>query len=397
MKNKLTATAIKNSKESRLYDGGGLMMIKKGVTGTWYFRYSHLGKRRDMGLGTWPDISLATAREARDKWATVLADGIDPISKREEDRQAEIAERDKKDPTFAEMVDVVFEQIKGRLRGEGVRGRWRSPLDLHVIPKIGRKRMSQLTQIDIKDAIKPIWRTKHPTAEKAIQRTRIVFTESRYAGIDCDPFTVDAAERLLGAHNHEVTHIVATDWRDIPELWKKLDRSTAAGQCLRWMLLTLVRFDGCRKAHVSEIVDDVWIVPKNRIKGHEGKVRDFHVPLSKAALDIVNEAKAEGRGLLFEGRRGKPLTSRGIELYLDRRNEPGRPHGFRTSFRTWVQDNDVCAFEVAETILNHKIGSSVERSYARSDLLERRAPVMEAWANFVMNGSGNVVSLRHVP
>ncbi len=394
MKNKLTATAIKNSKESRLYDGGGLMMIKKGVTGTWYFRYSHLGKRRDMGLGTWPDISLATAREARDKWAAVLAEGIDPISKREEDRLAEIAERDKEDPTFAEMVDVVFEQIKGRLRGGGVRGRWRSPLDIHVIPKIGRKRMSQITQMDIKDAIKPIWRKKHPTAEKAIQRTRIVFNESRYAGISCDPFTVDAAERLLGDHNHEVTHIEATDWRDVPALWNKLDPSTAAGRCLQWMLLTLVRFDGCRMARTTEVKDGVWIVPKERVKGREGKVRDFRVPLPEAALEIVREAEEQGRELMFPGRRNKPITSRGIEVYLDRVDEPGRPHGFRTAFRTWVQDNDVCSFEVAETILNHKIGSTVERSYARSDLLDRRAPVMETWANYVLQGSGNVVSLR---
>lgn len=393
MKNKLTAVAIRKAADGKHFDGGGLTLIKKGDRGKWVYRYSHLKQRREMGLGAWPDLSLAEARDARDKWAAVLAGGDDPIAVRDAEREQHIADRNKSDPTFAEMVDIVFEAKKGGLRGEGKRGRWRSPLDTHVIPKIGRKPMSSISQVDVRDAIKPIWRKKHPTAEKALQRTRIVFNEARYAGIECDPFTVDAAQRLLGEHHHETSHIAATDWKDVPALWEKLDPTLSAGLCLRWMLLTLVRFDGCRAACLSEVEGDIWTVPKERIKGREGKAKEFRVPLSAPALEIVEDARSADHEIFFPGHRGRPVTSRAVELYLDRIEEEGRPHGFRTAFRTWVQDNDVCSFEVAETILNHKIGSKVERSYARSDLLERRRPVMDAWADYVTKGAGNIVSI----
>ncbi|NVK62037.1 MAG: integrase arm-type DNA-binding domain-containing protein [Rhodobacteraceae bacterium] len=395
MQNKLTNISVRKAGDGKLFDGGGLTLVKKGDRGKWVFRYSHLGKRREMGLGAWPELSLADARKARDAWASVLAGGEDPIQVREAERAAEIAERDKHDPTFAEMVDIVFEAKKDGLRGGGARGRWRSPLDTHVIPRIGSKRMSALTQIEVRDAIKPIWRTKHPTAEKAIQRTRMVFEEARFAGIDCDPFTVDAARRMLGEVRHKTTHIAATPWQDVPTLWKQLDPHLSAGLCLRWMLLTLVRFDGCRAARASEVEDGVWIVPEDRVKGREGKAKDFHVPLPAAAMEIIEDAKEAGDDLLFPGHRGRPVTSRGVEVYLDRIGEPGRPHGFRSAFRSWVQDTDACSFEVAETILGHTIGSTVERSYARSDLLDRRRPVMEAWARFVTGEeSASVIPLR---
>ncbi|MGR3452862.1 tyrosine-type recombinase/integrase [Pseudooceanicola sp.] len=388
--------AIKSAGDGKLFDGNGLMLVKKGDGGKWVYRYTHLGKRREMGLGTWPTISLADARKVRDQWNQVLALGKDPKAERDVQRAEEVAERDKIDPTFGDMVDIVFEAKKDGLRGGGVRGRWRSPLDIHIIPKIGRRRMSQLHQTEIRDALQPIWRKKHPTAEKAIQRTRIVFREAQLMGIACDPFTVDAAERMLGEVRHVTQHIAATPWQEVPALWPKLDPNTASGLCLRWMLLTLVRADGSRKAVTDEVDGDVWTVPADRVKGKEGLVGDFRVPLSTPALEIVDEARQAGGGYLFPGHRGRPITDRGIEVYLDRLGETGRPHGFRTSFRSWVQDTDACSYEVAETILGHVVGGKVERTYARSDLLERRRLVMEAWARFVTGTqSADVVRIRH--
>lgn len=393
MRNKLSAIAIKKAPDGKMGDGGGLSLIKNGDTGKWVYRYSHLGRRRDMGLGSWPDLSLAEARRQRDYWAAVVASGNDPIAARESERAAQKAEQDRADPTFADMVQIVFEAKQAGLRGGGTRGRWLSPLEHHVIPKIGRKRMSEITRGDVYDAIKPIWRTKHPTAMKAVQRSRIVFNEARYMGIDCDPFTVDAAHRMLGEVRHQTQHIAATPWADIPALWDRLNPESAAGLCLRWMMLTLVRFEGCRAACVSEVDGDVWIVPADRVKGREGRVKEFRVPLSAPAMAIVEEARAAGHDLLFTGHRGQPITSRAVEKHLDRLGEAGRPHGLRTSFRTWVQDSDACSWEVSETILGHSIGSTVERSYARSDLLERRRPVMEAWAGHVVGGERGVVDL----
>ncbi|WP_428925020.1 tyrosine-type recombinase/integrase [Marinibacterium sp. SX1] len=395
MRNKLTAIEIKNAGDGKLFDGGGLTLVKKGERGKWVFRYSHLGKRREMGIGAWPDLALTAARKERDRWAAELARGVDPIDARrlaqDEERQA----RDKADPTFAEMVDIVFDAKRDGLRGDGKRGRWRSPLDGHVVPKIGRLRMTEIDQVKIRDAIAPIWRTKHPTAIKAIQRTRIIFEEARYAGIDCDPFVVDAARRMLGEVRHQVEHIAATPWQEIPDLWARLDPDTASGLCLRWMLLTLVRFDGCHRAKAAEVDDDgVWTVPAERVKGREGQVQDFRVPLPQPAIEIVAAARAVGHDFLFPGPRGAPVGSRAVELYLDRIGERGRPHGFRTAFRTWVQDSEICTFDVAETILGHRIGGRIERSYARSDLLDRRRPIMASWAAYVTGEHGaDVVTL----
>ena len=394
MAKKLTAVAVKNAGDGKLHDGGGLMLVKKGDGGKWVYRYSRLGKRRAMGLGSWPTLSLSDARKARDEWALVLARGDDPIAERERRRADEIAERDKDDPTFADMVDVVFEARKDSLRGGGARGRWRSPLDHHVIPVIGKRRMSELHRTEIHQALAPIWRTKHPTAIKAFTRTRIVFLEAQAMGFGCDPIVVDAAKRMLGEVRHEVEHIPATPWQDIPDLWSKLDPDTASGLCLRWIILTLVRGDAARAARVSEIEGDVWTVPAHRIKGREGQVKDFRVPLSAAALDIVEEARAAGHDLLFPGNRGTPITAVAIEKYLNRIGELGRPHGFRTSFRTWAQDHDV-SYDVAETILGHTIGGRVERTYARSDLLDWRRVVMESWAGYVTGGQAMVIASKN--
>ena len=132
------------------------------------------------------------------------------------------------------------------------------------------------------------------------------------------------------------------------------------------------------------------------MKGRVGSVSDFRVPLSPEAVQLVEERKAFGGEYLFSARPGRPITDVSLEKRLTTIGEAGRPHGFRTSFRTWVQDTDACSYEVAETILAHTIGGRVERSYARSDLLERRRPVMERWGQFIM-GSAKAKNLAFYP
>ncbi len=392
----LTVIEIKKAPDGKLFDGGGLTLIKSGTKGKWVYRYSHLGKRREMGLGSWPAVGLAEARRSRDTWMAVLLAGKDPIEERRKAQTDARSQRDREDPTFAQMVDIVFEAIKPTLRGGGARGRWRSPLDLYVIPAIGGKRMSEVLPIDIREAISPIWRTKHPTAIKAVNRTRMVFRDARLMGYACDPFTVEAGVHSLGKHVHVATPITATPWAEMPALWQRLDPSTTSARCLRWLMLTLVRADAGRGARVSEVTGDVWTVPSDRVKGTEQKVTDFRVPLSSPARAMVKECRHLGVDLMFPGQRGvTAIGDRAIEKHLDNLGEAGRPHGFRTAFKTWVQDTDSCSWEVSETILGHTIGSRVERSYARSDLLERRAAAMEAWAAFLTGETAaDVIPIR---
>ena len=160
---------------------------------------------------------------------------------------------------------------------------------------------------------------------------------------------------------------------------------------LRWAILTVVRGMAVRGAHQNEIEDNVWTVPASRIKGQKSKVRDFRVPLSTEALSIAETAAQYSEGNLFPGHRGGTISDVAMSKMLRKTGLQGTVHGFRTSFRTWVQDNEACSYEVAETVLGHTLGNKAERSYARSDLLDPRRVVMDAWARFVTGATASVV------
>lgn len=392
---RLTAVAIRKAGAGRLGDGDGLELHKSDVNaGKWVWRYSLAGKRRQMGLGSWPQVGLADARSERDRWARELVQGRDPITERRAAVEATLAEIERDDPTLETLAHDVLEARKAILRNAGKAARWLSPLERHVFPKIGRKPISTIRQHDIKAALAPIWRTKYPTATKAIQRLRIIFRQGKLMGFDCDPFTIDAAQHMLGAVIHTPEPIAATPWQEAPDLFARLEGRGTSAACLRFMLLTLVRASGCRGARYDEIEGDVWTVPADRMKGQVGSVRDFRVPLSDAALEIIETRKALGGDYLFAGPRGRPVSDTALSKFMTEMGEVGRPHGFRTSFRTWVQDTDACPWEVSETILAHTIGGRIERSYARSDMLERRRPVMQAWADFVIGREAKVIAIR---
>ena len=383
MRDKLTVKAINAAAPGTYQDGAGLMLDRTRTGGKWIWRYSFAGKRRDMGLGSLPDVGLADARKARDRWQAVLQSGLDPVTERARMLAEERAKLDAHSPTLADALAIVFAARKAKLRGEGERGRWLSPLEMHVLPVIGARKIASLTQHDIHAALAPIWRKMPPTAEKAIQRIGIVFRSARLMGVACDPFAVDAARAMLGEVHHVTTHIAATPWQEIPALYARLGKGLETHRCLRFMILTCVRSDAARGARYSEVDGDLWTVPADRIKGTVAGAKAFRVPLSDAAMGIVaahREYHDDDR--LFPGHRGNSITATGIESAMNGLGEVGRPHGFRTSFRTWAQDHGV-AYDVAETILGHAVGGKVERSYARSDLLDHRRAVMADWAQFV--------------
>lgn len=271
MKNKLTSIAVRNAKPGRLFDGGGLFLIKKEGGGNWIWRYSHLKQTREMGLGTLDAVGLADARKARDIWAGVLATGVDPIAERNRMRDAEKTAQSKVAPTFAEVAEIVFESHKAGLRGDGERGKWFSPLRVHVIPKLGARRISEIHQSDIATCLRPIWKTKHPTATKAWQRTRFIFQQAELMGYDCRPFVADAARVMLGRVDHQPENVTSTPWQEVPTLYGKLAGMSSPKMCLRWMILTCVRSAGCLGARFDEIDGDVWTVPADRIKGMRGR------------------------------------------------------------------------------------------------------------------------------
>lgn len=347
-----------------------------------------------MGLGSHPDLSLSDARKERARWAACTERGEDPISERERLRIE--SENRRNDPTFEELALIVFEGRKERLRSDGTRGRWYSPIKLHVIPKIGQRRISTLTQRDIHDALKPIWRKMPETADKAMYRTRMILRQARLMTYDVDPFICDAARHMLGYVEQTPQRIPSTPWQEVPDLYARLDKDHPSYLALRFTILTAARGTPVRGARFSEIDGDVWTVPEERMKGERGKVQDFRIPLSSEAQTIVEICRSKARNdFLFPSPRvDKGVSDVAMSKVLNTLKEKGRVHGFRSSFRTWVQDNEAAAYEVAETALAHTIGNKVERAYARSDLLERRRILMQKWSDFVTQAESNVVRLH---
>tara|TARA_R110002051_G_C8677331_1_gene491262 strand:+ start:175 stop:1359 length:1185 start_codon:yes stop_codon:yes gene_type:complete len=391
---KLTAVSIKNAESGIHQDGQGLILQKTAGGGKWTFRYSFAGKRRDMGLGSWPAVSLAEARRDRDKWAAEIRAGRDPISTRNAAKADAMAATERANPTFAEMAEVTFDARRAKLRGNGERGRWFSPLRVHVIPKIGNRRISDLHQVDIKDALAPIWKTKHPTAKKAIERIRIVFETANLSGLDCDPKTVDRARHMLGEVMHKPRHLPAMRWQDVPGLYASLG-NTSAHLALRWVVLTLVRGSSARGARFGEIDGAVWTVPADRMKGNEGKQTDFRVPLSDPAIEVARIAAEMSSDYLFPSPSCRSVISDvSLTDNLRRLGTTATVHGFRTSFRTWAQDTQICSYDVAETCLAHTVGGKVERAYARSDMLDQRRVVLQHWADHVTGVTAKVVRIR---
>lgn len=386
-RNILTAVQVRKAPPGRHQDGGGLILHKAESGGRWLWRYTFAGRRREMGLGSVNVVTLAQARAARDRWAHVLAEGRDPITERDGEIEAQRDQVESRDQTFAEIAEAVFEARKSGLRGDGKRGRWWSPLRLYVIPKIGNMPVTGIHQRDIYAALAPIWRSKHPTATKALQRTGIVMRQARFMGYDVDPYIVEAARHMLGDVRHETAPIAATPWQKLPDLWNRLDSLSSSALCLRLVILTVMRPGAVRLARFSEIDTEaaVWTVPAERMKAREGRARAFRVPLSDLALGVVEMCReAAPTDLLFPSYNPqRAITDVALTKTLNQIREAGRAHGFRSSFRMWVQDTDAATYDVAETALGHIVGGRVERSYARSDLLDRRRVLMQRWADFV--------------
>ncbi|UMA64637.1 integrase arm-type DNA-binding domain-containing protein [Roseivivax marinus] len=390
--NRLSATGIKSLGEGKHPDGGGLWLHKRKDGGAqWFLRLTVHGRRREMGLGRLADVSLKEARLAAEKCRALVREGKDPIKERDRQRR----EGARSDNTLRSVAEDAFEARKAELRGEGKAGRWFSPLELHVLTKLGKVPVEEVNQQDIKETLAPIWHTKADTARKAMNRLNIVFKHAAALGLDVDLQATDKARALLGKSRHQPKNIVAMDWRDVPAFYASLSEPTLTHLALRLLILTGTRSKPIRFLHEDHIDGDVWTVPAELMKGLEGKTGDFRVPLSNEALSIIEQARPHARdGFLFPSSRKGVISDATMARLMERREMAERPHGFRSSLRTWLSEATSAPPEVAETVLAHATGSAVERAYRRTDFLEQRRALMERWAEHVSgSGSGKVVKL----
>lgn len=388
---KLTTTHIRNSKPGKYNDGAGLWFHKRqDGGGQWFLRVTIHGRRREMGLGSETFVSLKEARELAHKWRTVAREGKDPIKER--DRLARAAARD--DNTLRRVAEEAFEARKAELKGDGKAGRWFTPLELHVLPKLGRVPVEELDQRDIRDTLAPIWHTKADTARKAMNRLNIVLKHAAALGLNVDMQAVEKAKALLGRSRHQPAHIEAVPWEEVPEFYLGLSEQTITHLALRLLILTAVRSRPIRFCNVDQIKGNVWTIPAELMKAHRGKEEEFRVPLSKEALSVIEAALPhEHNGFLFPSVRKGVISDATMSRYMQRLGLAARPHGFRSSFRTWCAEATDVPREIAEAALAHSTGSTVENTYRRTDYLEKRQSLMERWASHITGKRSELITL----
>lgn len=378
---RLSARALPTIAPGKHADGGGLWIYSREDGGAqWVLRYTIHGRRREMGLGAFPDVSLKDARTAADQWRAIVRDGKDPIKERDRARRA--AERDIH--LLKDIAIDAFESRKAELKGDGLAGRWFSPLELHVLPKLGKMPVAEIDQKDIRDTLAPIWHAKADTARKAMNRLGLCLKHAAALGLDVDLQATDKARALLGKQRHTVENIPAMHWSKVPAFYASLDDGSVTHLALRLMILTVSRSKPLRFIHESQIEGDIWTIPGEAMKGLKDKPPDFRIPLSGEAMAVIEQARKHMRGgYLFAGQRRGVISDMTMSKYLERAGLVERPHGFRSSMRDWMAETTSTPHDIAETILSHTVGGKVERSYRRTDFIEQRRAVMVAWAAWV--------------
>jgi len=391
-KNRLSAGFIRAAPVGKHCDGGGLWLIKRKDGGAqWMQRVTVHGMRREMGLGGFPALGLADARKLSERWRSIAAVGRDPIKEREaEERSAR-----REDISLATITQDAFEARKADLKDDGKAGRWLTPLKLHVLPKLGKVPVTDLDQRDIRDTLAPIWHTKAETARKAMNRVAIVLRHAAALGLDVDLQATEKAKALLGTTRHVPKNIPAMDWSDVPAFYASLEEPTLTHLALRLLILNPgVRIKPLRFLRLEQIEGDVWTVPEGDMKGKKDKTPAYRVPLCQEAKRIIELARPHSRnGYLFPNTRGGVISDATMSRFMERRGLEARPHGFRSSLRTWVSDTTDAPFEVGEAMIAHVTDSAVVRAYRRTDFLEQRMALTERWADYVTGGAGQVVNL----
>lgn len=384
--NVLTVKGIAASKSKKLRDGGGLWLVQKGDGRYWIFCYTLGGRRREMGIGPLHSVGLADAREKAAKAREMVRCGIDPIR----DKRQALAEQPKP-KTLGEYADAfIDEAVKhGRWRGNKTEARWRNMVTNHAAP-IRDRPIADIDIDDVTKVLKPLWGVKQETAEKLRECIERVLDAARVEKLrmgDNPAAWKGNLEHLLRkpATVEGEGHHAAMPHDQMKDFMKALASvQGVSARCLEFTILTAARSGSARGALWSEFdfKSKVWTVPAVRMK--TGKTH--RVPLSKAVVALLVRMKSQSLNeLVFPGiRAGKPLSDMSLGKALAAAGGGAfTPHGFRSTFRDWATEVAHAPREIAEAALSHAVGDAVERSYARSDALQRRNTLMEQWAKYI--------------
>jgi integrase len=379
------------------HDGKGtglFLLVKPTGAKSWVQRIVIRGKRREIGLGSYPLVSLADARELALENKRLAQAGGDPLAEKRKARAI---------LTFEEAARKAHAENASVLKNPKDRAAYLKSMETYIFPQFGAVALPEVTSADVRRAIL-LAREKAPgVARKLIYRISAVFKWGIAEGMCTgNPATGDAL--ALPKLDRAPQHRKALPYVKVAGCIEAVKQSGAGAStklALEFLVLTATRSVETREACWEEFDFDgadgathatraTWIIPKERIK----MKRDHRVPLSGRALEILHQAEAlsDGSGLVFPGyKKGKPLSDMTLSKLVRELGFDAHVHGFRTSFRTWAQEQTSFPREVAEAALAHVVGDASEQAYARSDMFEKRRKMMEAWAAYLAVRRGEVV------
>ena len=363
-------------------DGDTLYLrVARGGSKSWIQRLTIDGKRRDIGLGGWPTVSLAKARERAFANRVAVSEGRDPLAAK---RQARV-------PTFREAAERTFEANRPRWRSAKVAATWMQQMERHAFGRLGDMPVNRIGREDVLSVLTPIWTSTPEVARKMRVRLRTTLRWAMahgYVEMNVAGEVIDGALPSMAAVRQ---HYRALPFREVPGALLDIEAgraSLAAKFCLRFLILTAARSGEARGATWDEIDPDAreWRIPANRMKAGT----EHRVPLSEAALGVLDRARClrDGSNLVFPSpvKAGRPMSDATLAKVLKTTGLADRTtvHGFRSSFRVWASDCTNADHPAMELSLAHSVGKAVEKAYARSDLFEKRRDLMDQWADFVV-------------
>lgn len=372
---------------------GLLLQVTPTGARSWLLRVTIRGKRRQIGLGSFPDVTLAQARERARGVKDQIWQGLDPLA-------------EKRRMTFSQAMEKTLLSRMAEFRNEKHKKQWRATLDTYAVPVLGQLSVSDIDVSDVLRVLEPIWTTKTETASRLRGRIEAVLSwatvgghrtgdnPARWRG-NLDAVLPKPGKVAKVRHNPALSLTDAADW--FADLRKRDGMATRA---LEFTALTAARSGEVRGATWDEIdmESGMWIIPAERMKA--GK--EHRVPLTQEAIALLNDLpRMEGSPYVFPAARGGALSDMALSAcmrrindarhggYLDLRSgRPAVPHGLRSTFRDWAAEKTEYPREMAEMALAHTVGSTVERAYRRSDMIEKRRAMMSDWGEFLGGRDG---------
>lgn len=434
---RLSAIKISNLKEPGYYADGGNLYFRiarphKDVLGKdpdaigargWVFRFTVASRTRDMGLGAFPEISLAAARELAGKCRKLVTEGIDPIEQRRaaiEQRRADRAAQRvaaAKSKNFEDCARECIADREAAWRNAKHRMQWSSSLKRYANPTLGKLPAAEIDDGLVLRVLKPIWQTKPETASRVRGRIESVLDWARVHGYrkgENPARWKGHLDQILPPRSRvrRVRHHPALPFAELPDFMVDLRaQEGVAARALEFTILTVARTNETIGAPRTEInaTQKTWIVPADRMKAE----KDHRVPLTARALSIVQDVQSDASSFLFPAAKGGSLSNmamaevirrmnanrkkQGLPPYVDplQNNRPVVPHGFRSTFRDWAEERTNYPTHVVEMALAHTVDDKVEAAYRRGDLFEKRRRLMAAWAEYSASApAGEVVLLR---